>query len=114
VLSKTFSYVSAHSHKYFQDNLASDLVNKVQNISESIENIFMPMINIANILFTVLIAIFIANTISIYFSLALTMWVILFVIISIMLSKDIIHYSKDLAQINSILSGKYVDSLMVE
>jgi len=112
ILSKTFSYISAHSHQYFQDNLAGDLVNKVQNIGESIEDIFMPMINIANILFTIIIAIFIANTISIYFSLALTMWVILFVIISMMLSKNIIHYSKDLAQINSILSGKYVDSLM--
>lgn len=72
----------------------------------------MQMINIANIFFTVLIAIFIANTINIYFSLALIIWVILFVIISISLSKDIIPYSKDFAQINSILSGKYVDSLM--
>jgi ATP-binding cassette subfamily B protein len=112
VFSETFSYVSAHSHQYFQDNLAGDLVNKIQNIGESIEDIFTPMINIVNIFFIVLIAIFIANTINIYFSLALIMWVILFMIISIMLSKDIIHYSKDLAQINSILSGKYVDSLM--
>lgn len=112
VFSETFSYVSAHSHQYFQDNLAGDLVNKIQNIGESIEDIFTPMIDIANIFFTVLIAIAIANTINIYFSLVLIIWVILFVIISIILSKDIIHYSKDLAQINSILSGKYVDSLM--
>lgn len=112
VFSETFSYISAHSHQYFQDNLAGDLVNKIQNIGESIEDIFMQMINIANIFFTVLIAIFIANTINIYFSLALIIWVILFVIISISLSKDIIPYSKDFAQINSILSGKYVDSLM--
>ena len=112
VVSETFSHVSAHSHQYFQDNLTGDLVNKIQNIGKIIEEIFIPIINIANIFFTVLIAIFIANTISIYFSLALTIWVILFVTISIMLSKDIIHYSKDLAQINSILSGKYVDSLM--
>ncbi len=112
VLSETFSHVSAHSHQYFQDNLAGDLVNKIKNIGESIEDIFMPMITIANIFFTVLIAICIAYTINIYFSLALIMWVVFFVIISIVLSKDIIHYSKDLAQVKSILSGKYVDSLM--
>jgi len=112
VFSETFSHVSAHSHQYFQDNLAGDLVNKISNIGEGIESIFLPMISIANIFFTVLIAVCISYTINIYFSLALIIWAMFFIIISISLSRDIIHYSKDLAQIKSILSGKYVDSLM--
>ena len=112
VFSETFSYLSLHSHQYFQDNLAGDLANKIQDIGESIENIFEPMLHIFYIIFTVLIAIIIAYTINFYFALALIIWVMFFIAVSLVLSKNIINYSKDFAEIKSVLSGRYVDSLM--
>jgi ATP-binding cassette subfamily B protein len=112
VFSYTFSYLSLHSHQYFQDNLAGDLANKIQDIGESIENISEPIFSIMYILFTVLITTVIACTISFYFSIAIIIWVILFVGISLDFSKNIINYSKDFAEIKSLLSGKHVDSLM--
>ena len=60
----------------------------------------------------VLIAVIIAYTINFYFSLALIIWSIFFISISFILSKDVTNYSRDFAQIRSILSGRYVDSLM--
>jgi ATP-binding cassette, subfamily B, bacterial len=112
VVSYAFSYLSLHSHQYFQDNLSGDLANKIQDIGKSIENIFEPIMTIMYIICTVLITTIIAYTISFYFSIAIIIWVILFVMLSFALSKNIIHYSKDLAEIKSLLSGKYVDSLM--
>ena len=112
VFLETFGYLSLHSHQYFQDNLAGDLANKVRNIGESIENIFEPIRSIIYIVFMVLIAVIIAYTINFYFSLALIIWSIFFISISFILSKDVANYSKDFAQIRSILSGRYVDSLM--
>jgi len=112
VFSETFSYLSSQSHQYFQDNLAGDLANKIKDIGESIENIFEPMLSIIYIVFTVLLTIIITYTISFYFSLALIIWAILFISVSLILSKDITDYSKNFAQIRSILSGRYVDSLM--
>ena len=112
VFLETFSYLSFHSHQYFQDNLAGDLANKIQDIGENIENIFESMFCIMYIIFTVLITTIIVYTISFYFSIVIIIWVILFVGISLSLSKNVANYSKDLAEIKSFLSGKYVDSIM--
>ena len=112
VFSETFSYLSLHSHQYFQDNLSGDLANKIQDIAEGIESIFEPLFSSIYIIFTVFIAIAIVYTINFYFALALIIWVIFFISISLTLSKGIISYSKDFAQIRSVLSGRCVDSLM--
>ena len=109
--SEAYSYLVAHSNQYFQDNMAGDLANKIQNISEGIENIFMPTISVFYILFTVLVSIVIAYTINIYFSIALIIWVILFITISLNLSNNVIKQSKEFSQLKSVLNGKYVDSL---
>ena len=112
VFLETFGYLSLHSHQYFQANLAGDLANKIQNIGESIENIFDPVRNIVYIVFMVLIAVVIAYTINFYFSLALIIWSTFFISISFILSKDVTDYARNFAQIRSILHGRYVDSLM--
>ena len=111
-LSKTFSYIFLHSYQYFQDHMSGDLTNKIQNIGESIERIFMPTLSILHIFFTILVATFISYSINIYFSIVLVIWVGIFIFISITLSKNIISYSKDFSQAKSIASGKYIDSLM--
>ena len=51
VFLETFSYLSLHSHQYFQDNLTGDLANKIKDIGESIENIFKPLCNLVYIIF---------------------------------------------------------------
>lgn len=112
IFSETFSYLSLHSHQYFQDNLAGDLANKVQDIGESVENVFESAFSIAYVIFTILITIIVAYTINSYFSLVLFIWVIFFIIISLFFSRRIMNYSKDFAETRSFLSGKYIDSLM--
>ncbi len=110
--SEIFRYLAEHNHRYFQENMAGDLANKVQNISEGIEDIFIPIVSSIYILLTVCVAIVTVYTINFYFSLILTIWVIFFIGISLILSKKIMNYSKDFAERRSVLSGKFVDSLL--
>lgn len=112
ISSAIFSYLTAHCYQYFQKNMTGALANKIQNISENIENIFTPVFNMSYIFFIILMATITAYTINIYFALFLIIWVLLFVSISLVLSKSIMVYSQDLAEGRSILSGRYVDSLM--
>ncbi len=110
--SEIFEYLIAHNHRYFQENMAGDLANKVQNISEGIEDIFIPILSTIYVFFTICIAVVAVYTINFYFSLILAIWVIFFIGISLILSKKIMSYSKDFAEMRSILSGKFVDSLL--
>ncbi len=110
--SEIFSYLAAHDHQYFQENMAGDLVNKIQNISEGVEDVLIPLFSIIYIFFTVCIAVSAVYTINFYFSLILVIWILLFIGISLVLSKKIISSSKNFAETRSELSGKLVDSLL--
>lgn len=111
ILSETFRDLSFHSYSFFQNNLGGDLVNKMMNITESIEDISLPIINILRISLKIIIVIIISITIHLYFSLLLIIWIPSFIYISLFLSKKIMWYSKEFAEMRSILTGKCTDSI---
>lgn len=111
IFSKVFSYISLYNYNFFSKNLTGDLASKIQNLTDCVEEIFTPSLNIIYILFTALITIGVTFTINAYFSVILLIWVILFISISFKISNKVKSYSRDLAQEKGILNGQHIDSL---
>jgi len=103
------SYLKRHSHRYFQENMAGNLSNKVSDavrgiavILEMSETFFMQFVAIS-------IATVIMYSVHPYFALVLAGWTILFLSSTIMLSRSSHHHSKLFSEARSSLAGRLVD-----
>ena len=107
-----FEYVEQHSYKYFQQNFAGSLTNKINDMAKN-----------ATKLISTLIDIFIARTCAFvigmgmmylvhpYFAFVIITWAILFLSISWILSKKSQHFSEVFSESRSVIVGKIVDSI---
>lgn len=107
-----FNYVQHHSYKYFTNQFAGSLSNKINEmpacmtrILQLVTTLFIPVgfaIVISTTLFTI---------VQPYFGLILFTWVILHLLICFAFSKKSDTLSSEHAEARSVLAGKIVDSL---
>lgn len=112
VMKDLFAYSTRHSISFFQSNLAGDIAAKVQDVTESLElllrNVFE--IYIARIFQPIVVACFLAY-INWMFSAIFILWTVLFVVITIRLSRNVGLSSHKFSQDKNQLSGKLIDIL---
>lgn len=106
------NYVTKHSYQYFSDQFAGSLVNKINDLARTIENIRMIVCwNIINTLAISLTALAIMATINIVFVLIVSIWIIIQAIIVVYKSKAVNKMAAENAEHRSALSGIIVDIL---
>ena len=107
-----FAYTEKNSFQFFQDNFSGTIASNIKSIAD---NIFDMLINLAphvirqltQIMLT-LITMYFINPI---FCIAFALWVVVFLLISLVFCKKVSVYSDALAESHALLSGKITDSI---
>lgn len=107
-----FDYVQRHSYRYFTDQFAGTLSNKINDMSQSMTRTLQLIITL---FIPVICAIFVSTTlfafVNFWFAAILFFWVVLHLGTCIAFAKTCDALSLVHAEARSILSGKIVDSL---
>lgn len=105
-------YVLGQSHQFYQDNLSGKISKQITNLSDGIEKILSSVawnfLRGASLLLTAIVAAYFANPI---FCFILIIWFMLFVTVSILMSKKLVALSDEQALTESIVVGELIDSL---
>jgi len=106
-----FNYVQHHSYRYFNDNLAGTLANKISDMPKGITNVmqlscqlFLP------VLLAIIISLVSFFVIQPFFALILLVWVVIHLGVCIWYSTGCSKYAHIHAEARSRLSGGIVDS----
>lgn len=112
IIQKLFAYTQKHAFRFFQDNFSGTIANNVTTIADNIAvmvtNIFPFVVRQIAQLFLALITMYFVNPL---FSIAFFIWAIFFLAISLAFSQKIMTLSDVLAEKQSKLSGKIIDSI---
>ncbi|KTD04409.1 putative fused transporter subunits of ABC superfamily: ATP-binding component [Legionella geestiana] len=106
-----FSYLGQHSHRYFQNNFAGSLSNKISDMQSAAINIFTTLDDGFAQCIGLLIAIITMLLVHPVFALVLLVWAVAFVLIAICYFKPIRDLSNRFATSKTSLVGKMVDSI---
>ncbi|KTD59265.1 ABC transporter ATP-binding protein [Legionella shakespearei] len=105
-------YLTRQSYRYFSNQMAGSLANKVNDLPRALDSIFMIITWYAIAAFSsIIVALILMCTINYWFAIVLLTWIIVQLFISYKLSKKVDKYSIENAEDKSALSGKIVDSL---
>lgn len=101
-----------HSQSFYQNNFSGSITNKINDVTSGIPNILNTLIDrfFSHIL-ALCIAIYTVWSVDLKFAIGLTIWIILFLAVSITLSKKAKTLSKDAAEVRSTIIGNIVDIL---
>jgi ATP-binding cassette subfamily B protein len=107
-----FNYVQYHSVKFFQDNFAGNIANKVNDISQGVEDIvhFTLWMFLPN-LFLVLFSFCLLFSVHHIFAFIMLIWIIIYFIVNYKLSFHAVIQSKKFSESKSRLVGCLVDML---
>lgn len=105
-------YLEGHSYKYFQNNFAGSLSNKISDMMRSMPEILMMLTDaflaaVLGIAFAMVTMYFVHPI----FSIVLLCWSVVYFYVSYCLSKKGKYYATVLAESKSTLTGKQVDSV---
>lgn len=101
-----------HAHHLFQDNFAGSLGSKIKEVMSGVPDLLKIVIDrFFSHGLALLIAIGAVWTVNIRFSIALCVWVTIFITSSLFLSRRARHYSSEAAEVRSTVVGTIVDVL---
>ena len=101
-----------HSHSLYQNHFSGSIANKINDVTNGIPNILNVFVDqfFSNVL-GLLIAIYTVWLIDLKFAIGLTIWITVFLIFSIKLSKKATILSNKAAEVRSTVIGHIVDIL---
>lgn len=111
VINSMFTYLNQHSHRYFQNNFAGSLANKIMDMMSGMVTIFNTLDDGFAQSIAILIAIISMLLVNPIFSLFLGLWVVAFLVITVVYFKPIRDQSNYFATAKSTVMGKVVDSV---
>jgi len=112
ILDEVYNYTQYHSHKFFQNNLAGHITNRISESSRSFEMIFA-IINekIIHKIAVIAFAFFTMFSVNSIFAGIFFTWIVFFVGLSLICSGVINKYSTSYARKKSLVAGKIVDAI---
>ena len=111
IIGTLFSYINLHSYRYYQENFAGDLANKIKEVSTGIEDLIENFREIFRQSALVFVAAGMTLFVHYQVSVILLVWALVFIGLSFFMSKDIMIDSEKLADSRSVVFGKIVDSI---
>jgi ATP-binding cassette subfamily B protein len=112
ITQKMFKHILEHSYSFFQHNFSGSLSNKINDMSKNAVLVISDLID--HVFSRALCLIIGATTMYLvhpYFAILLITWTILFITISLILSKKAEYYSEIFSQSRSTVIGKIVDGI---
>lgn len=112
IIDEFYDYIQYHSNDFFQENMAGDVTNRVIDGSKAIEMIFYYFNDrIIRKLAMIIFALTTLYSVHIVVGNIFSVWLILFVGISLFFSKSIDKLSTDFNEKRALVAGKIVDSI---
>lgn len=112
VVEEFFEYVSHHSHEFFQNNLAGDITNRITEASRSFEMVFhLFSEKILRRFAVVIFAVFTMYNVNHIIAGIFSVWVIIFVGMSLFFARRVNHYSSIYGKKKARVAGKIVDAI---
>jgi len=111
IMSKMFSYLSYHSHLYFQNHFAGSLINKIADMQNGIIDIFTTLDDLYAQILGLSVAILTLLFIHPVFAVILLGWALAFVLIAFLFLKPIQSLSQFFAESKTSVIGNMVDSI---
>ncbi|MBP9726760.1 MAG: ABC transporter ATP-binding protein [Gammaproteobacteria bacterium] len=111
VVTKMFAYLGKHSHRYFQNNFAGSLSNKISDMQSSVVTILTTLDESLAQCLGLSTAVVMMLLVHPIFAFILVIWVAAFIVIAIFFFKPIQHLSNVFATSKTTLVGKMVDSI---
>lgn len=107
-----FSHLIQHSHRYFQNNFAGSLANKVNDLVINVPELTQIVIDrFLSIFLSLIVAIFTLWFVNYKFALLILFWSIAFTLFSLLLSERLHILSDRWSELTSSITGKIVDAL---
>ncbi|MDR3624791.1 MAG: ABC transporter ATP-binding protein [Chlamydiales bacterium] len=112
IILEMFNYIIDHSYSYFQQNFSGSLSNKINDISKGSVKIITEFVDLfLSRFFCLIAAIITMYLVHASFAITLTLWTVLFISISLLLSRKSQEYSKVYSESKSHVMGKIVDCI---
>jgi ATP-binding cassette, subfamily B, bacterial len=112
IIGEMFEYVERHSHKYFIDNFAGSIANKIGDMENSaIKMLELCTQNLMRKFFIIIFAVITMATVHLYLGATLLLWVTSFVLINFIYAGKIDKLSNDYSEYRTSCLGKVVDSI---
>lgn len=114
LVTNMFSYLNQHSHRYFQNNFAGSLANKISDMTSGVITIFTTLDDAFAQCVGLSIAIITMLLVHPIFALILFIWAIAFILIAILFFKPVHDLANVFATSKTTLVGKYENALIQE
>ena len=111
IINSMFSYLNQHSHRYFQNNFAGSLANKISDMMSGVITIFTTLDDSFAQFFGIIIAIISMILVSPIFAVFLLLWILAFLAITMIYFGSIRELSNVFAEAKTTVMGKLVDSI---
>ncbi|MBI2712401.1 MAG: ABC transporter ATP-binding protein [Bdellovibrio sp.] len=111
IIDELFNYINHHSYRYYQENFAGNLANKIKEISTGIEDLFETFREVFRQLIVVVMAAAMTVWVDVRVSLILLGWAVAFITVGLAISRKLIIEAEKLADSRSVTFGKIVDSI---
>lgn len=111
IIDRMYSYLNQHSHRYFQNNFAGSLSNKIADMTSGSITIFTTIDDALAQLIGIIIAIISMLLIHPIFAVILLTWAVAFLAIAFIYFKPVRDLSNVFAASKTTLVGKIVDSI---
>jgi len=112
VRQKAFDYILRHSHNFFANNFTGSLVQKINRFTRAVERIADRLfMDIVPLVVKVLGISIVLNAVDYRLSIGIIIWIVLFLIISLVFVKIKLKYDIQAAQVDSKVAAALSDSL---
>ena len=106
-----FNYVNKHSISYFCEEMSGNIANKVGQLSNGLMDLFSSLLNIGYTLFMLTITSFILSFQSLYLGIFMLIWVIISILLAAKIGGGRAVLAKDSGHQKSVVNGVLVDSI---
>lgn len=111
IVEHIFTYVTHHSHRFFQETLSGQIANKMKEVQAALEEIMEILTEGFRGLITVLISVLFMISIHPMLGGILLFWTTIFVSFSFVLYRSAVPIAESYSETRSVAFGKIVDSL---
>ena len=107
-----FRYLQYHSHRYFITHFAGSLASRISEVAQSCNQALWAIaFTFYPLLIQSMVALVILYSVSQQLAIVLSLWLLVYTLVSIVLARRCQGYAKDFAAARSKVTGKVVDSV---
>lgn len=111
VIKDTFDYVNSHSMAFFDEEMAGNISNKVQQLQNGVCDLVVNSLDASWSYFYVLIGLIVLGSVSIWLTPVFVLWAVLVICLGFCLGRKLSTWSKITSDEQSHANGMIVDSL---